>query len=74
MKKPTANDSHKWMEEFHMGIKCPGCDEELTVENAGGYRNFCEKCVKSMPEFPKDGKGYLIKIIRKGKEPIFEWD
>lgn len=75
MKKPTAIIIFmNWKEEFHLGMNCPGCDEELTVKNAGGYRNFCRKCVKAMPLFPKDGKGHLIKIVKKGNEPIFEWD
>lgn len=53
-----------------LGVNCPGCDKALTVDNAGGYRSFCRKCVKSMPEFPKDGKGHLI----SGKYPTFKWD
>ena len=44
-----------------LNIDCPGCDKALTVDNAGGYRSFCRTCVKAMPEFPKDGKGHLIK-------------
>ena len=51
---------------------CPGCDVEITVENVGGYRCFCEKCVKAMPPFPNDGKGHLIK--EGCKYPYFEWD
>lgn len=55
------------MESF--GVQCPGCGVEITVENAGGYRCFCEKCVKAMPPFTKDGKGHLI----EGKYPNFWW-
>lgn len=58
------------MSEFD--INCPGCNVELTPDNAGGYRTFCDKCVKSMPPFPKDGKGHLIKA--GCKYPNFEWD
>jgi hypothetical protein len=54
------------------GIKCPGCDEKLTRNNAGGYRTFCEMCVAAFPPFPIDGKGHLIK--EGCRYPNFEWE
>lgn len=51
-------------------IQCSGCGEDLTPENAAGYRCFCEECFESFPPFPKDGKGHLI----TGVYPNFEWD
>jgi hypothetical protein len=36
-----------------IGVQCPGCDVELTINNAGGYQCFCQKCVDAMPPFPK---------------------
>jgi len=50
-------------------IYCPGCNVEITLDNAGGYRCFCQQCVDAMPEFPKDGKGHVI----EGKYPNFKW-
>lgn len=56
-------------ESYDDRIFCPGCDDELTISNAGGYRCFCDKCVDAMPEFPTEKGGYLI----SGKYPNFEW-
>ena len=53
-------------------IQCPGCDVEITAENAGGYRTFCEDCVDAIPPLPKDGAGYLIK--EGCRYPNFEWE
>jgi hypothetical protein len=53
-------------------IKCPGCDVALTTQNAGGYRTFCDRCVKAMPPLPTDGAGYLIK--EGSRCPNFEWE
>ena len=58
--------------DIDMGVDCPGCERELTTENAGGYRTFCKACVNVFPTFPKDGKGHLIK--EGCKYPNFEWD
>ena len=58
--------------DIDLDINCPGCNIELTTDNAGGYRTFCRKCVTSMPTSPKDGKGHLIK--EGCKYPNFEWD
>lgn len=52
-----------------LGVQCPGCWAELTLENAGGYHCFCRKCVEAMPPFPTDGRGYTI----EGKYPDFQW-
>ena len=52
-----------------LGVKCPGCQTDLTTKNAGGYRSYCEICVKAMPELPRDGFGYNI----MGKYPNFLW-
>jgi len=49
-------------------IVCPGCWVELTPENAGGYRMFCEKCVAVMPPIPGDDS-YEI----EGSFPNFRW-
>jgi len=59
-------------------IKCPGCQQEITPENAGGYRTFCADCIKLFPEFPKDGKGYTIEVNSVEadaglKQTIFKW-
>jgi len=53
-------------------IKCPGCDEVITVDNAGGYRTYCDICVDQMPPMPSEtdsGSGYYI----EGRFPNFEW-
>lgn len=52
-----------------IGVKCPGCDAELTIANAGGYRRFCQKCVDAIPPFPTERGGYVI----KGEYPSFQW-
>ncbi len=51
-------------------ISCTGCQQEITAENAGGYRTFCEECVSKFPEFPNDGKGYTIEVGQFGD---FKW-
>ncbi len=55
-----------------LGERCPGCDVELTTDNAGGYRTFCQLCVDAMPPLPNDGAGYLIK--EGCRYPNFEWE
>lgn len=57
---------------------CPGCQQEITPENAGGYRTFCMDCVKIFPDFPTDGRRYTIEISSMQadsglKETIFKW-
>lgn len=52
-----------------IGIDCPGCNTSLTIDSAGGYRNFCIDCVALFPEFPNDGNGHLI----EGESPNFVW-
>lgn len=52
-----------------LGVDCGGCGTPLTIDNAGGYQDFCEKCVKAMPEFPKDGEAHHI----EGRYPNFRW-
>ncbi len=48
---------------------CSGCGDELTLDNIGGYRCYCEKCINVFPEFPSTGLGYSI----IGKYPKFTW-
>lgn len=52
-----------------LGEICTGCKTKLTLENIGGYRCYCEKCVAVMPELPKDNKGYFL----EGEYPNFTW-
>lgn len=52
-----------------LDVNCDGCDIPLTIDNVGGYRCFCQKCVDVMPELPKEGNGFNI----VGKYPNFEW-
>lgn len=59
-------------------IKCPGCRQIITPENAGGYRTFCMDCVKLFPDFPTDGRSYVIEInsiqAESGiEQTIFKW-
>lgn len=59
-------------------IKCPGCQQEITPKNAGGYRTFCMDCVKLFLDFPKDDRGYTIEVssIQADaglKQTIFKW-
>ncbi len=68
----TPSISNDWLE------RCPGCQQEITPENAGGYRTFCMDCVKLFPIFPKDGRGYTmeVKYIQADavrKQTIFKW-
>ena len=65
---PTEQRKPMTYEEDIIGI-CPGCDIDITIEDAGGYRTYCQKCVDAMPPLPRDGKGYNI----KGRYPNFEW-
>jgi len=51
-------------------IKCPGCQKEITPENAGAYRTFCMDCVEKFPDFPEDGKGYIMEVGQFGD---FKW-
>jgi len=51
-------------------IKCPGCRVDITPENAGRYRTFCETCVDLFPPLPDDGEGYLINV---SKYPVFTY-
>ena len=55
----------------NLNVKCTGCDISLTIENAGGYRCFCNKCVEVMPEIPKEPSknGWYL----KGYYPEFKW-
>lgn len=32
-------------ESIYMGAECPECGVEITTENAGGYRTYCDECV-----------------------------
>ena len=56
-----------------LNIKCPGCEVELTTQNAGGYQCYCEDCVAALPEWPKqkegENKGYYLTGTRKS----FRW-
>jgi hypothetical protein len=52
-----------------LGIECPGCGVPLRMDNAGGYRCFCQRCVDVMPPLPKEPGGYFI----EGKYPDFRW-
>jgi len=55
-------------------IECPGCQQEITPENAGGYRTFCMDCVKKFPDFPTAGRSYTIEITgTKETYPEFKW-
>lgn len=49
--------------------KCPGCGVVITLDNVGGYRCYCEKCLTKVPPIPKDGKGHFL----VGRYPNFEW-
>lgn len=51
------------------GESCPGCFASITLDNVGGYRTFCSKCIEAFPEFPTDGRGYFI----GGTYPNFKW-
>ena len=53
----------------HSGILCPGCSTQIDLDTAGGYRNYCIKCVDAMPDFPADKRGYNI----EGTYPNFKW-
>lgn len=58
--------------DLMLGIKCEGCDTNLSVVNVGGYRAFCHKCVTTFPEFPEDGNekgGCHI----EGRYPNYKW-
>lgn len=48
---------------------CPGCDAVLTAETAGGYRTWCETCVKDAPDFPEDGGAYVL----AGRRGCLRW-
>lgn len=59
-----------------LGVTCPGCDVELTVNNAGGYRAFCQACVDAMPPFPSDcvdERGLAKGFYLEGRRPNFHW-
>lgn len=49
-------------------LQCPGCDVEITVDNAGGYRTYCDRCVEAFPQLPSAGSWRLA-----GRYPAFEW-
>ncbi len=49
--------------------KCPGCGVVITLDNVGGYRCYCEKCLTKVPPIPKDRKGHFL----VGRYPNFEW-
>lgn len=51
-------------------IKCPGCGEELTEENAGGYRTYCQDCVADMPSPPNCPHGFVLTGVRGS----FKWE
>ena len=57
-----------------LDINCSGCDVELTIDNAGGYRCYCEKCVSAIGPIPNDNLekrslGWRV----EGKYPNFKW-
>lgn len=55
-----------------LNMKCSGCEEELTTQNIGGYRCYCDKCVKVMPPIPRDDNykgGYYL----HGTQKSFRW-
>jgi len=56
-------------DEPDSGEDCPGCGVRICLNNVGGYRTFCERCVDAMPPFPTDGGGYVI----EGQYPNFRW-
>ena len=36
-----------------MGANCPECGVRITIDNAGGYRTYCEDCVDELFENSK---------------------
>lgn len=56
----------------YSGVDCPGCSRPITPYNAGGYREFCRRCVAAFPPFPNDGKGHLI--AEGCRYPDFRWE
>lgn len=53
------------------GIPCSGCGVNLTQENIGGYRCYCQTCVDVIPPFPEApaGTGFIL----TGTYPHFQW-
>ena len=60
--------NHGLANDHSFGVNCPGCEDDLTVHNAGGYRTYCQKCVESLGPPPKGG-GYPA-----GKYPNLHWE
>lgn len=52
-------------------IPCSGCGVNLTQDNVGGYRCYCQTCVEVIPEMPKApaGTGFIL----TGTYPHFTW-
>jgi hypothetical protein len=57
--------------KFPYVVRCPGCSVEITENNAGGYRTYCEKCVSVMPPIPIEPAGIGWQL--RGKYPDFTW-
>ena len=57
------------MSAIDLEMECEGCDDDLTVDNIGGYRQCCNKCVKKMGAPPK-GIGSCMVV---GSYPDFKW-
>lgn len=52
-------------------IPCSGCGVNLTQDNIGGYRCYCDTCVAAIPPMPEAPKG--SGFILSGTYPNFEW-
>jgi len=58
------------MNNHELGVNCPGCDVHLTVQNAGGYRAYCDKCVANLGEPPKG----CLEFSPRGQYPNLYWE
>jgi len=52
------------------GILCPGCDTPITVDNAGGYRAYCRKCVDNLGEPPAGCRAF----VPRGRYQNLYWE
>lgn len=57
--------------EIKKKYTCTGCDDEVTLEEMGGYREYCFKCVDKIPDIPSFPVGVGFKLT--GKWPDFKW-
>lgn len=47
-----------------MGVNCPSCGVPITIDNAAGYRMYCENCIERATRVTNDVHSEIARIRR----------